>query len=362
MDTRTVLFQPLNHIGLGHINRLAVIALALHDLDDGIRTPFVVEESSHALLDARALPYIPFPSSSCMSNGGAWSAWTTDERYSFQQKLSRAILQAAVPRVVVFDCLPIPAFAEAVMTSGIPIVFCLREMRILGDYLRTVRDLLDRAQLILIPHPQGTFAVPQDLAAKCRFVGEIARVGPVLSTRERDRDAPHILISGGGGGYPGTVEFYNLALKATAMLREHHAALKVQLITGPLFRDWRLLEPSDGIRVVPFEPDMTALFDDADLVICQAGYNTVAELAQLQTKTVLVPAEREWDDQFGRAERVTRRQQSFRVFRGKNPAVLADLAGEFLHLQIPRTAVARPGGAIHAAKLIHEIVTDKTAL
>jgi hypothetical protein len=45
---QTVLFQPLNHIGLGHINRLAVITLALHELDEGIRTPFVVEEPGHA--------------------------------------------------------------------------------------------------------------------------------------------------------------------------------------------------------------------------------------------------------------------------------------------------------------------------
>jgi hypothetical protein len=36
---RTVLFHPLNHIGLGHINRLSVIALALREIDKNIRTP-----------------------------------------------------------------------------------------------------------------------------------------------------------------------------------------------------------------------------------------------------------------------------------------------------------------------------------
>ena len=53
---RTVLFHPLNHIGLGHINRLSVIALALHELDNNVRTPFVVEEAAHVLLDAFSLP------------------------------------------------------------------------------------------------------------------------------------------------------------------------------------------------------------------------------------------------------------------------------------------------------------------
>jgi predicted glycosyltransferase len=355
---RAVLFQPLNHIGMGHINRLAVIARALHELDDGIRTPFVVEDSAHVLLDAMELPYIPLPSGDSMSNGGSWSAWTKDERYSLQQQLSRAILQAVVPQVVVFDFLPIPAFAEAVVTSGIPMVFCLREMKRIRDYLPRVRGLLDQARLIVIAHPQGTVALPEDLAAKCRFVGEIARVSRARSTRERHRSAPRILISGGGGGYPGTVEFYNLALQAITRLRARHPALKAQLITGPLFRDWRLLEPSDGISVVPFEPDVTSLFADADLVISQAGYNTVAELAQLQTKTVLMPAERDWDDQFARGERIMRMQQNFRVFRGNTPAELAALAAEFLCERVRETLVTTPPGGIAAARLIYEIANS----
>jgi predicted glycosyltransferase len=46
----TVLFHPLNHLGLGHINRLSVIALALREIDQNVRTPFVVEGGSYILL------------------------------------------------------------------------------------------------------------------------------------------------------------------------------------------------------------------------------------------------------------------------------------------------------------------------
>jgi len=354
---RAVLFQPLNHIGMGHINRLSVIARALHELDDAIRTPFVVEGGAHVLLDALDLPYVPLPSGNSMSNGGAWSDWTKDERYSLQQQLSRAILLSIAPQVVVFDCVPVRAFADAVLASDIPVVVCVREMRSLRDYLPTVRDLLDRASLIVIPHPQGTFTLPEELAAKARFVGEIARVGRGLPTRERPHNAVQVLISGGGGGYPGTVEFYNLALKATQKLRARHPTLQAQLITGPLFREWGLLERIEGVSIVPFAPDMPSLFADADLVISQAGYNTVAELAQLQTKTVLVPAQREWDDQFARAERTLRGQQNFRTFRGNTPAELANLAADFLRERIPKTLVAPPDGGIAAARLIYEIAS-----
>ena len=81
-DPRTVLFHPLNHIGLGHINRLSVIALALREVDKNIRTPFVVEEAAHVLLDALGLPYVPLPSSHAMNDTAAWEAWSDSERFA----------------------------------------------------------------------------------------------------------------------------------------------------------------------------------------------------------------------------------------------------------------------------------------
>src|SRR6202030_3749015 len=108
--------------------------------------------------------------------------------------------------------------------------------------------------------------------------------------------------------------------------------------------------------LVPFEPDTNSRFAEADLVICQAGYNTVAELEQLGTKTLLVPAEREWDDQYARADRAARQQRNFRVFLGRTPVELADMASGLLREWSPRPTVTRPEGAIKAARLIYEMV------
>lgn len=116
-NRRTVLFQPLNYIGLGHVNRLAVVALALRKLDSQIRTPFVVEEAANALLDALGLPYIPLPSSHSMNEGLAWEGWTEDERSDLQVELSQSILRTTAPQVVVFDFLPNPTFANEVLTA-----------------------------------------------------------------------------------------------------------------------------------------------------------------------------------------------------------------------------------------------------
>src|ERR1700741_3414539 len=169
MNTHTVLFQPLNYIGLGHTNRLSVIALALRQLDRNVRTPFVVEEAAHVLLDSFDLPYVPLPSGHAMNDGMAWAAWTEGERYALQAQMAHAVLKALAPRVVVFDFLPNPTFAEAVVKSEIPIVLCLRAMRDLAAYLADARALLEKVTLIIIPHPEGTMSLPEEFAAKSGF-------------------------------------------------------------------------------------------------------------------------------------------------------------------------------------------------
>jgi predicted glycosyltransferase len=353
---RTVLFHPLNHIGLGHINRLSVIARALQQIDPTVRTPFVVEGASHVLLDALALPYVPLPSGNAMSDRNVWAMWSERECSEAQVQIARSIFQSLNPQVVVFDCLPSPYFSEAVVESGIPIVLCLREMRDLGRYLAHVSSLLNRVNLILVPHAEGAFSLPQELMPKSCFVGQIARAVLRVAPRVRDLQRPQVVVTAGGGGYPGTVEFYNLAMHAIADLRQNRPGIKAQLITGPLFREECLLRRIPGIQLTPFDPDIAARFRDSDLVICQAGYNTVSELEHLGTRTILVPAEREWDDQFARADRVSRERKNFRVFRGKTATELSSLVSELLGEDISSSDVPEFLGGMNAAQLIYEML------
>ena len=95
----TVWFHPLNHIGLGHMNRLSVIALALRDIDPRVRTPFVVEGASHVLLDTFALPYVPLPVSYAMTDGGVWAAWAETERCSLQFQIAPLFSKVSVLRL-----------------------------------------------------------------------------------------------------------------------------------------------------------------------------------------------------------------------------------------------------------------------
>jgi hypothetical protein len=66
-----------------------------------------------------------------------------------------------------------------------------------------------------------------------------------------------------------------------------------------------------------------------------------------------VPAQRQWDDQFARSDRIAREQRNFRVFRGNTPSELAQQATELLCEHIAKTVVAGANGGIKTARLIY---------
>jgi predicted glycosyltransferase len=363
MDSRvashlTVLFQPLNHIGLGHISRLSAIALALQRLDSAIRTPFVVEDGGHVLLETLGLPYLPLPSEHAFDEAEGWALWSKPERMSLSVEISHALLRSLQPQAVVFDCIPNAAFQCATVAQQVPIVLCLREMRDLNRYLESVSQLLPQVKLILVPHEPGAFELPTPLQEMARFVGRVARCSESRQGSQPKSHAIRIVITGGGGGYPGTVNFYNLAIRALSELRGRYPGLEARLIAGPLFCDWPRLQQEHGIRVVPFEPDMPGTLAAADLVIAEAGYNTIAELEDIGTRAILVPAERQWDDQYARAHRAAKAYPHIKAFCGTDHAALARLAAESLEIPPPLAQPSRGDGARQAAEWIYSLLKN----
>lgn len=354
----TVLFHPPpNSIGLGHINRLSAIALALRELNESVRTPFVIDGGGHELLDVFGLPYVPLPASYAMEQTDRWKAWPPSERSSLMAEICRATIGSLDPQLAIFDCFPNHAVYFSILEHRVPIVLCLRQMKDLAHYLDAMRDFLPQVTSFLIPHEEGAFELPKILRNKSHFVGQIVRAHsqpierPISGNRK-------ILISGGGGGFSETARFYNLAMAAVVELRKADRSFECRLITGPLFRDWLALELPTGFNVIPFEPDMFAALSAADLVICQAGYNTIAELEQVGTKAIVVPARRDHDDQFGRARIIASRNPQISIFEGSDHLKLSPIAAQLLREPIRRRFHARPEGAQNAAKYLQELLIN----
>jgi UDP-N-acetylglucosamine:LPS N-acetylglucosamine transferase len=238
--------------------------------------------------------------------------------------IARAVLDAAKPDVIVFDCFPHRAFAQLALTYNLPFVMCVREMKETAGYYQILRPVLDAARLILIPHDNNGPSFPEWLTHKAKCVGQIVRPAPSSSRPSRlATSRPLIVISGGGGGFPDTVDFYNLTLHAFKLCQQEVPECTGALVTGPLFRSWDRLLPVEGIRILPFEPNMLGLFATADLVLCQAGYNTVAELGTMNVPTICIPARRDYDDQFERANSLSKSNPLFEMHTESDPASLA---------------------------------------
>jgi UDP-N-acetylglucosamine--N-acetylmuramyl-(pentapeptide) pyrophosphoryl-undecaprenol N-acetylglucosamine transferase len=352
MAPATIVFQPPNRIGLGHISRLLAIAMTVRDLRPEIRMPFLVEGHGHGFVEGHGFAEVNVPSGYDLFRTPLWAAWPEEERQAMARDVAKGLVAALRPDLIVFDCFPNLEIGFAAIEHNVPIAVCLRRMKQPDQYFQRYRSVWDAVRLILIPHEEGACDVPPALRSRSRFTGPIARCAPPgVDARRVTADAPLVVISGGGGGYPGTLDFYNLAIEAFARARRLVPGLEGVLVAGPLFGDWWDLRLVDGLRVMPFDLALSRLFVAATVVVCQGGYNTVAELRALGVRCICVPAPRESDDQFERAAQAAAASQVFRMYDGHDAAPLASLLLEAL--QAPRAEVVStepPSGARTSAE------------
>jgi UDP-N-acetylglucosamine--N-acetylmuramyl-(pentapeptide) pyrophosphoryl-undecaprenol N-acetylglucosamine transferase len=363
MKPKTILFQPPNHIGLGHISRLIAVALAARESAPSLRLPFVVDGHGHGLIEAHQFPCISLPTGFDAQEASSWSAWPRAERRVVALDLALSLVKALAPDLIVFDCFPNGAMLNAALERRVAIAICLRKAKEMRVYYEPLQALASAVRLILIAHDEGECQVPAPLRSRTRFTGPIAR-RPCLS-RPDERDAPAgplVVITAGGGGYPGSVDFYNLALAAFATARQCRPELNGVLVTGPLFTEWWRLRLVDGMRVLPFDPRLTETFARASLVVCQGGYNTVTEIRSLGVPALCVPAERAIDDQFERARSAADASPSFRTYSGVDVEAFAVLLLE--SLRAARTVAAplqvTSGAAVAASYLMNVLESAST--
>ncbi len=348
---QTILFQPPNHIGLGHVSRLLAIALATRELAPDLRLPFVVSGYAHGLVEAHGLPHLSLPGYAVADPYWRWQDWDTSEQHAVTVEIAAAMVHALCPDLIVFDCFPNRAMLEAVVDRELPMVFCVRKLRDMSKIVPTLRHQWPLVRAILVPHEPSESIIPEDLLPRTHFIGPVTKpMLPAAEPRPKDPASARIVISGGGGGYPGTVDCYNLALEACARVRATGRALDVVLVTGPLFDRWWDLRLVNDVRILPFDPHLVSLLADADLVLCQGGYNTMAEIVALGVPTICLPAERGSDDQFERAQSLT--SETTKTYIGSDPAALSDIITHLLQLGVVERQRRPATGARLAAELL----------
>jgi UDP-N-acetylglucosamine--N-acetylmuramyl-(pentapeptide) pyrophosphoryl-undecaprenol N-acetylglucosamine transferase len=351
MNKRLVAFHAINGIGLGHLSRLIAIALAIRERGPNTDVLFIVEGSSHGLLEAANLPYMTIPR---VKDSETSASGLASKKKQLHLAFANSIVKIIRPDLIIFDSYIDAAFHLAARSNGVPFAVCARKMKDMERFFETLTTSFSDVQLILIPHEAEEIDIPNEVKERTRFVGPIARRPSQRQPEAAGADrTPNVVITGGGGGYPGTVNFYNLALAALATCRIKEPDLSGLLVTGPLFREWHQLSHVAGAKIIPFDPDITSVFAAADLIICQAGYNTMTEIMSLSVPAICIPGERQFDDQYERAVVANATYPHIHLFDGNDPDPLANLIFQSLRHSPPaNNNVIPPRGAGLAAKFI----------
>jgi predicted glycosyltransferase len=350
----TILFQPSNGIGLGHVSRHIAIAQAVLQKAPSARLPFMIEGNSHSLLYAASLPYIALPSQADLNV--SWGAWSKIEQHKILLDFADTIIRQLQPHLILFDFSPCKAVVQAGIAREVPMALVVRKTKDMPGYFARLKEIQEYLSLILIPHAHNEAEIPKHLMTKTRFVGQIMRpCVDIAGSADHLQRGKNIVICGGGGGYPNTVEFYNCALSVFALSRARNPEITGTLIAGPLFRDWWKLKLVDGVRVIPYDSNLMSTFASADLIICQAGYNTIAEIKHLGVPAICVPADRIFDDQYERASQAANSSPNFHTchMSDSNRLIrLIDVCLQQCHTRQRITETLSEGAALAADVLI----------
>jgi predicted glycosyltransferase len=326
LATPKILLYSHDTFGLGNIRRTLLLAEELSEQYTGAAILMVTgSQMVHSFRIPDGVDYIKLP---CLDRVDA-------ERYeprflrSWSEEVKRtrsAILEKSVlgfePDLMIVDKRPAGVDGELADTLEE-----IRRKRLTTRLVLGVRDILDEPERtrhnlrsngsfetierfydeVWVYGSQSIFDTvkeydfPEAVARITRFCGYLKR--PTVP-RTRESGPPHVLVTTGGGG-DGTamIEAYleglaslprNVALRTTVVFGPQMSAAARE---GVLERFGYLAD----VTFSDFEPDLTRLYSEADIVVSMAGYNTVCELLSFGHHAILVPRAEPVQEQLIRA-------------------------------------------------------------
>jgi predicted glycosyltransferase len=151
------------------------------------------------------------------------------------------------------------------------------------------------------------YGFPDSVVRKTFYCGYLKR--PTVVAKRPDGPPRILVTTGGGGDGSDLIEAYLAGLSTLP----RNVALRSTVIFGPQMPQERrlsLLRRFDymaDVNFLEFEADITNLYAESDLVVSQAGYNTVCELLSFSRRAILVPRSEPVREQLIRARLLAER-------------------------------------------------------
>ncbi len=337
--------------GLGHLNRTLLLADALRAVEPAAEIRFLVESPAHGLVQQAGYPVLKLPD----PMHPAARQTLEGRRAELEAELLDAVLDSWRPDGLLLDFVVDPVLFRLVKQRGLRLLLVMRKLRA-GALRELAADpAADLVDAFILPHDPEELApdeLPAGLQKRCHFTGPLVRRLRIeRAPAVRQRIAPGaeqlVVVSLGGGGWPGAAELAEAARTALTQLGARLDRMVGAIVYGPLYPR-RLPADSPKLRSLHFESELPELMLAADVVVCSAGYNSVQELLATGTPGILVPlADPGRDDQQARAlwAQRTGRVEVARPGAGELAAAVAKLLknGEGKRYPPKRVADGSPG-------------------
>ncbi len=291
--------------GLGHLNRTLLLADALRAAEPAAEIRFLVESPAHGLVRQAGYPVLKLPD----PMHPAARQTLEGRRAELEADLLEAVLDSWRPDGLLLDFVVDPVLFRLVKRRGLRLLLVMRKLRA-GALRELAADpAADLVDAFILPHDPEELApdeLPVHLRPRCHFTGPLVRRLRVeRAPAVRRRIAPDaeqlVVVSLGGGGWPGAADLAEAAYRALERLVARRPGLEAVIVHGPLYPR-PLPADAPGLRALRFERELPELMLAADAVVCSAGYNSVQELVATGTPGILVPlGDPGRDDQHARA-------------------------------------------------------------
>jgi predicted glycosyltransferase len=295
-----ILFYAVNGLGLGHVTRLMAIARKIRERRPAAQILFLTSTDADAVLAKEDFAAVKVPSKTARSR----HRLSTPAFAELVQSVTWSAVSAFHPHLLTVDTFPAGALQELLplLTWEMLRAFVFREQRLERAEHPLVQNSLALYDRILVPHRPGEAEIraPQDVPAFW--------VGPVFirdrseslsrkDARERlglPEEGKLLYVAYGGGGDPEA----GRRLERTAEALRGMDAEGAYAI-GPLSERLAPLEGLKRLHRIRYYP-MAECLNAFDGAISAAGYNSVMELLHHGVPSLLIPLERQVDDQAAR--------------------------------------------------------------
>jgi UDP:flavonoid glycosyltransferase YjiC (YdhE family) len=325
MSQQKILIYAINGKGMGHLNRTLVLARAAREHAPAIDILFAVASQLFWLVRDAGFPVLKVAD----RNHALGYHVGLESRPLHLAATFEPILDQYRPSSLVVDMTLNKHLFDVAARYGANVALMLRKQRTTALAKATRDPAIKRVDRFLVPHPTDEFTL-DEIPAQWRH--RVRRLGPVVKTLQLDRvpqvkarysssGLPLVVVTIGGGG--------NKEAEATLTAADQAAAASVGeidwvMVYGPYYPG--SVPPSHAnVRRVRFEADMLELCTAADVVICNAGYNTIREVTVAGTPAIVIPLD--WsgaDDQMERAQLLAQNGRAV-IGQTSGPGLLAQV-------------------------------------